>query len=87
MSGRLLLHQHGCKIEVGESYAKAHLCLTSKWEARTVCFCCILSSVEIAASAFLLEPAVHLTFRLDDASVLRYESNVPVVSPRNKYLC
>lgn len=76
-----------CNIEVGGSYATAHLCLTRRWEARTVCFCCIMSSVAIAASAFLLEPAVHMILRPHEANVFGYQSSIPVVSPRNKYLC
>ena len=40
-----------------------------------------------AASAFLLEPAVHIILRLHAVNVFGYQSSVPVVSPRNKYLC
>lgn len=46
---------------------QSYLCLTSRWEARTVCFCCMLLSVAVAA--FLLEPVVQNVLEVDARTV------------------
>ena len=76
----------------------SHLCLTRRCDARTVCFCCILLSEEIAVSALRLEPVrqsirssvEHTMLENDSHALLNGATNeqpLPVVSPRNMYFC